>query len=59
MIIFVRSDNVYSKRHAPSGFCSLKNLRLYRLGASRLEFYLMGEAENGDWIGIRTEVTWT
>ena len=38
---------------------NLKNLRLYRLGASRLDFYLMGEAENGDWIGIRTEVTWT
>lgn len=38
---------------------NLTNLRLYRLGATNLDFYLMGEAENGDWIGIRTEVTWT
>ncbi|BAY82420.1 pentapeptide repeat protein [Calothrix parasitica NIES-267] len=38
---------------------NLINLRLYRLGATNLDFYLMGEAENGDWIGIRTEVTWT
>ena len=38
---------------------NLTKLRVYRIGSSNMDFYLMGQAKNKDWIGIRTEVTWT
>lgn len=54
-------DDVFGPRQSLADVVetNLTNLSLYRLGASRIDFYLMGEAENKDWIGIRTEVTWT
>ncbi|MEM7716061.1 MAG: pentapeptide repeat-containing protein [Cyanobacteria bacterium P01_A01_bin.68] len=38
---------------------NLEDLRIYRIGACDMDFYLMGQAKNSDWIGIRTDVTWT
>ena len=35
------------------------NRRLYRIGGGRIDFYLMGQLQEDDWIGVRTEVTWT
>jgi uncharacterized protein YjbI with pentapeptide repeats len=38
---------------------NLKNIRLYRIGGAQMDFYLIGQAQNQDWVGVRTEVTWT
>lgn len=38
---------------------NLQNIRLYRIGGTQMDFYLIGQAQNQDWVGVRTEVTWT
>lgn len=38
---------------------SLVNIRVYFIGGSREDLYLIGQTQSQDWLGIRTEVTWT
>ncbi|MBW4508501.1 MAG: nuclease A inhibitor family protein [Scytonematopsis contorta HA4267-MV1] len=38
---------------------NLTNLRYYFVGAVRIDIYLVGEGNNGDFIGIHTKVVWT
>jgi uncharacterized protein YjbI with pentapeptide repeats len=38
---------------------NLTNLRIYRVGVVELYIYIVGQTENGDWIGIRTRATET
>jgi hypothetical protein len=38
---------------------NLTNLRVYRVGCVEQYIYIVGQTENGDWIGIRTRATET
>ncbi|MBE9197609.1 MULTISPECIES: pentapeptide repeat-containing protein [unclassified Nodularia (in: cyanobacteria)] len=38
---------------------NLTNLRLYRLSAGEIEMYIIGQTENGDWIGLHTKAVET
>ncbi|MEH2088639.1 pentapeptide repeat-containing protein [Nostoc sp.] len=38
---------------------NLTNLRLYRLTAGEIEMYIIGQTENGDWIGLHTKAVET
>ncbi len=40
-------------------FNNLSNIRLYVFGECDIDFYLIGETANQDWLGIYTRVVWT